>query len=111
MALTLDIQLKLDAAGLIEFFEADEGPWRDMAQKAFTYTREGFPVQAEVRPDDLAKTLKPFVEVDEGFRDELAEKKLRQKYWVDWFTALIIDRCWEELEDPEDDQETDDADD
>jgi len=31
------------------------------------------------------------------FRNYLAKKKLKQKYWSEWFAELIIDRVWSEL--------------
>jgi hypothetical protein len=31
------------------------------------------------------------------FRNYLARKKLKQKYWAEWFAELIIDRYWSEL--------------
>jgi hypothetical protein len=50
-----------------------------------------------VRPDDVAKTLRPVVEIDKALRGELDKKKLSQKYWIDFFTSLVIDRAWPTL--------------
>jgi hypothetical protein len=56
-----------------------------------------FPKGSKIRPDDVVKALLPIVEVDESIRTVLKAKKLRQKYWVAYFTDLIIDRTWDEI--------------
>jgi hypothetical protein len=37
------------------------------------------------------------VTITPEFRNYLAKKKLKQKYWSEWFAELIIDRVWPEL--------------
>ena len=96
MALTLEVEMRLERAGLIAFFAANEAAWRGVAQDAYDYTKKQFD-GAAVRQDDIAKALRPVVEVHKGLRDELDKKKLSQKYWIDFFTSLIIDRSWEGL--------------
>lgn len=97
MALTLDTEQKLESAGLVGFFESDQKMWIELVKKSFEYVTGNFPLDSRVRPDDVAKALKPMVEVHETLRDYLSANKLTQKYWISHFTDLIIDRTWEEI--------------
>jgi hypothetical protein len=96
MALTLEVEMRLERAGLIAFFTDNEAAWRGVAQDAYDYTKKQFD-GAPVRQDDIAKALRPVVEVHRGLRDVLDTKKLSQKYWIDFFTSLVIDRSWHGL--------------
>jgi hypothetical protein len=93
MALTLEIEQRLERAGLVAYFVANEVAWGAVAQEAYDYTKKQF-AGAQVRQDDLAKALRPVVEVHKGLTQALDKAKLSQKYWIDFFTALIIDRTW-----------------
>lgn len=96
MGLTAYKSVRLDAAGLIEFFAQEEPLWRSMAEHAFRYTSEFVTETGErVRPDDVIQVLVPALEVSEKLRERLA--KLTQQYWFTWFGELIIDRLWDEL--------------
>jgi pyruvate decarboxylase len=55
------------------------------------------PPSAKIRPDDVAKALQPFLEVDEDLIAYLNAQKLKQKYWVGDFGDLILDRVWGEI--------------
>src|SRR6185503_7646642 len=78
MALTLEAEQKLEKVGLIAFFHHAERAWLDDAKKAFAYLRERFPENVSPRPDDVAKVLRPIIEVDRALQAELARKKLTQ---------------------------------
>lgn len=97
MGLTLDKEQKLKGAGLIDFFDEDATVWRELARKSYAYVRGNFPADLQIRPDDVAKVLEPIVEVNEDLRDYLSENKLKQKYWVGYFTDLVIDRTWGDI--------------
>jgi hypothetical protein len=97
MALTLDTEQKLESAGLIAFFESDQAMWIELAKKSFEFVKGTFPPDSIIRPDDVAKALKPVAEVHESLRDYLSAEKLTQKYWVAYFTDLIIERTWEAI--------------
>jgi hypothetical protein len=93
MALTLEIEQRLERYGLVAYFDANRAAWQDNAQDAYDYTKKAF-AGAQVRPDDVAKTLRPAVEIDKNLRRALDAKKLSEKYWIDFFTSLVIDRAW-----------------
>jgi hypothetical protein len=97
MALTLDIEQRLEDVGLIAFFNEDREPWKQLAKKTYDFLKGNFPEGSAIRPDDVAKALKPLVEVDEDLRSKLHESKLTQQYWILRFTDLIIDRTWNEI--------------
>jgi hypothetical protein len=101
MALTLEKEQRLDAVGLIEFFDDDQAGWRDLAKKSYDFFHGNLPGDSHVRPDDVAKVLGPMVEVNEELRDFLNEKKLKQKYWISDFTDLVIDRTWKAISEGE----------
>jgi hypothetical protein len=105
MALTLEKEQRLDAVGLIEFFDGEQATWRDLAKKSYDFFRANLPGDSHVRPDDVAKVLGPMVEVNEELRDCLNEKKLKQKYWISDFTDLVIDRTWGDISKGEPDAE------
>ncbi len=102
MGLTLEIEQRLEAAGMVVFFDRDRPNWVAAARQAYEFVKANFPPTSTVRRDDVSKALKPIVEVREDLREHLAREKLRQKYWVDYFVDLIVDRSWDELmEDPD----------
>ena len=48
----------------------------------------------------MAKAFVPILEVNETLKDYLNENKLRGKFWIKDFADLIIDRTWDELDEP-----------
>jgi hypothetical protein len=96
MALSAYKSVRLEAAGLIKFFEDEEGLWRSMAEHALRYAND-FVGEAneDVRPEDVIEVLVPALSVSEKLRARLA--KMPQQYWYLWFGELIIDRLWGEL--------------
>src|SRR3954452_5751294 len=97
MALTPDKEQKLGAADLIEFFNEDRSVWCEVAKKSYAYVKGNFPADSPIRRDDVAKVLEPIIEVNEELRDYLNENKLKQKYWISYFTDLVIDRTWDDI--------------
>ena len=59
--------------------------------------RGHYPDGAAVRRDDVAEVIVPFLTVDKTLSKSLAEKSLKQKYWVNDFGDLILDRTWQEI--------------
>jgi hypothetical protein len=100
VALTLDVEQKLDAVGLIDFYVEDAQSWNSAAQNAYDYVKGNFPNGSEIRRDDVAKALVPVIEVRDDLKDKLSALKLRQKYWIGYFADLIIDRHWNVLIQP-----------
>jgi hypothetical protein len=86
MALTLEILQRLTRAGLVAHFTANREAWQANAQDAYDYTKRAFDGE-QVRPDDVAKTLRPVVEIDKSLRTALDQKRLSQKYWIDYYIA------------------------
>jgi tRNA splicing ligase len=93
MALTLEMEQRLQRAGLVAHLDANAAAWHANAQDAYDYTKKAFAGQL-VRQDDIAKALRAAVEIDPPLRKVLDSKKLAQKFWIDFFTALVIDRTW-----------------
>jgi hypothetical protein len=94
MALTRIEEQKLEKVGLIAFFHHAQASWIDDARKAFAYLKERYPQNVNPRRDDVARVLAPVIEVSPALQDELARRRLTQKFWFAYFTNLIIDRSW-----------------
>ena len=98
MALSLNKLKRLTDAGLVELFEEDLKLWTAMAKDAYAYTSKFVRGSGnEVRPDDVVPTLTPALEVSDRLRTYLAERKLAQRYWYEWFAELIVDQLWADL--------------
>ncbi len=98
MALTLEVEQKLEAVGLVELFEADEDRWTDVARQTRVFLRNNFPGNAVIRRDDVAKAMVPILEVNQVLTDYLNENKIRGKHWIRDFADLIVDRAWDGLQ-------------
>jgi hypothetical protein len=96
MALTREIELHLERVSLVAYFNANEAAWRKAAQNAYDYTKTAFD-GGMVREDDIAKSLRTVIEVHRGLRKVLDAKRLSQKYWLDRFNDLVVDRSWDTL--------------
>jgi hypothetical protein len=94
VALTQKKLQDLKDASLIALLDNDGAAWKAKARHAYNATH-GF--IKEIRPDDVVALLIAELEVTPEFRNYLARKKLKQKYWSEWFAELIIDRYWSEL--------------
>lgn len=96
MALTREMEQRLERGGLIAHFNGSTAQWKANCQDAYDYTKKAFGGQT-VRPDDVAKALRAAVEIDVALRTVLDTNRLPQKYWIDFYTALVIDRTWDSL--------------
>jgi hypothetical protein len=96
VALSLNKLKRLEDAGLTGLFDADRKLWTAMTKDAYVYTRKF--VGGEVRPDDVVPTLVPALEVSDRLRTFLAQQRLTQRYWYEWFGELMVDRLWSDLQ-------------
>jgi len=94
VALTQKKLQDLKDASLISLLDDGAASWKAKARHAFNATHAFI---KEIRPDDVVPLLIAELEVTPEFRAYLARKKLKQKYWSEWFAELIIDRYWREL--------------
>ena len=94
MALTQKKLQDLKDTSLASLLEQGAAAWKAKARHAFHATHAFI---KEIRPDDVVALLIAELEVTPEFRNYLARKKLKQKYWSEWFAELIIDTYWDEL--------------
>lgn len=94
MALTQKKLQDLKDASLNSLLDSDTTAWKSKAKHAYTATNAFI---KEIRPDDVVPLLIAELEVTPELRYYLARKKLKQRYWSEWFAELIIDRFWSEL--------------
>jgi hypothetical protein len=99
MALTLQVQQRLERAQLVEYYEQTSATWLALAKKAYQFVKGNFPQGSTIRPDDVAEALLPLLKVSVNLTNALDERKLKQRYWRSDFCDLIIDRFWETLHD------------
>ncbi|HTV90141.1 MAG TPA: hypothetical protein VME41_14095 [Stellaceae bacterium] len=97
MSLTLEAEQRLTRAGLTQFFDRNRASWLANARETYEFLTRNFPDDATIRQDDVAKALRPIIEVDQTLRTELNRRKLSQRYWIGDFTDLIIERTWNEI--------------
>jgi hypothetical protein len=97
MALTLEAEQRLEAAGLVKLYESHKSTWKAAAKETKLFVKGNFPDGALIRRDDVAKALFPILEVNETLRTCLDTNKLRGKFWVKDFVDLIIDKTWDHL--------------
>ena len=95
MALNLNKLKRLEDSSLVTLFDDDRNLWTAMVKDAYSYTSRF--IKGEVRPDDVAPTLVPALEVSDRLRTYLASRRLTQNYWYLWFAELIVDRLWSDL--------------
>jgi hypothetical protein len=94
VALTQKKLQDMKDASLISLLEEGGPSWKAKARHAFNATHAFI---KEIRPDDVVALLVAELEVTPEFRSYLARKKLKQKYWSEWFAELIIDRYWNDI--------------
>jgi len=98
MGLTLEQQQRLERVGLDRLFGGQEALWTEIAESAYQYTKSiADRAQWTVRQDDVAPALIQALKVSVPLGTYLGQEKLTQKYWVEWFAHLILDRLWDHL--------------
>lgn len=98
MGLTAEVELSLRDASLIEFYERNEAAFEEVTRKSFDFAADQVAqIPLPLRRDDVGVFLVPALRTNERLREELARKKLRQKYWYERFADLILDRRWDEM--------------
>jgi len=105
MALTLEAEQRMEAVGVVGFYDADHMAWLGTVKSTKKFVAGNFPAGKMIRRDDVAKALVTIVEVHEGFQDFRNEKKLRGKFWNTNFADLLIDRTWDQLDEEDGDGE------
>ena len=99
MALTLKKLQRLEDAELTGLYTKHLKIWREKAENAYDFTKVFVELSGNnVRPDDVLPLLRPTLDVCDELRNFLADKKLRNQFWFEWFAELIIDRLWPELQ-------------
>lgn len=100
MALDALQEQMLRSIDLDRFLTQHNGKYRTMAEEAYDFTAQQLQRSNQiVRPDDVSGHLEAVVELDEDLKVYLARKRKTQRYWTRYFTYLILDRLWRDLED------------
>ena len=100
MGLTAQIELALQDASLIRFFDEHRAAFKAIAERSYAFAHDNVEATGlTLRKDDVATSLVVALQTNELLRDCLATKKLRQNHWYTRFSDLVMDRLWEELAD------------
>ena len=98
MGLTATKAVRIEDAELNKLFDKKRALWKGLAKEAYKYVAPPIKARGEkVRRDDLIPPLIPILEISSDLRDFLAEHRLTQKFWYQWFGEWIVDRVWDEL--------------
>jgi hypothetical protein len=97
MAISLAIQQHLEKAGLVEYHDAHEKHWRALAKKSHDFIKNNFPADYDVHQEDVCKALIILIEVNDLMNDYLSANKLKEKYWLKYFSDYILDQCWKDI--------------
>jgi hypothetical protein len=98
MALTAEEIQNLRNASLIKFFGDHKDLYLTKAKSAYQYAKAYVDAAQEpVRVDDAAGPLVLALKVGDPLVTYLADKKLTQKYWYNWFADYILDQLWKEV--------------
>lgn len=97
--LTADEYEQLRAAGLVDLYRNNKAVFTELAKKAYEYAEHAIkPSGHPVRPGDVATPLQQSLTYNEMVKKTFSKEKLRQKYWRTWFTELVLEQTWEELQ-------------
>jgi hypothetical protein len=89
---------KLQRAGLVKFLNDHPDAYKAMVKVALDSTKTILaPSKQRVRPDDLYDLVLVGIELDDTLAAFCAKPGLRATYWMKWFTDLVIDTFFEEL--------------
>ena len=98
MALTAEEIQSLRNVSLVDFFAKNKDLYLAKATRAYQYAKEYVDDAGEpVRVDDVAGPLVLALKVGDPIVGYLANKKLTQKYWYNWFADYVLDRLWAEV--------------
>jgi hypothetical protein len=98
VGLTAEVELVLQDAGLIDFFDENRAAFQEMAVTSLAYaTTYVEPTGIPTRVDDVAETLETALRTNEPLRLYLQAHHLKQKFQYRRFADLVLDRLWEEI--------------
>jgi hypothetical protein len=98
MGITAKKAVRIEDQELNKLFDKKRAMWKGLAKEAYKYVAPTIEARGEkVRSDDLIAPLMPVLEISSDLRDFLAERRLTQNFWYEWFGEWIIDRVWSEL--------------
>ncbi|MGB7103017.1 MAG: hypothetical protein WBD82_00270 [Acidimicrobiales bacterium] len=80
--------------------KANRTYYKQMATDAYAYTAKVLKATGQTpRPDDVSDHLEGAIDLDPKLNVFLQKAKAPQNYWKKWFTYLILDTFWKELDD------------
>lgn len=101
MALSLyELQL-LRKVRLDTLYDRNQDYWDHMITKAHVFAELNLLLEDSsynVHIEDVAKFLMPVLETNRALDRFLGINKLREKYWIRYFCAYILDHYWDKLQ-------------
>lgn len=100
MALTALEEERLKSIKAPEFLAKNTDHFKRMAADAYAYTAKVLSATGQKpRPDDVSEHLESAIDLDPTLRVFLQDARVTQNYWRTWFTFLVLDTLWKELQD------------
>jgi hypothetical protein len=99
MALTALEEERLKVIKAPAFLKKNKVYYKSMATDAYAYTAKVLKATKQTpRPDDVSDHLESAIDLDTKLNVFLQGAKAPQNYWKKWFTYLVLDTFWKELE-------------
>jgi len=94
MSLTLEIEHRLKSKGFDDLYEGHTPKWIEMAAKAKEYCETFITADETIRPGDISENLQNAIKTDTHFEAHLKAWKLKEKYWIRYFSDYILDKIY-----------------
>lgn len=99
MALNALEEERLKSIAAPKHLSSNKQHYKTMASDAYAYTAKVLKATGQKpRPDDVSEHLESAVGLDPKLQVFLQKARAHQQYWKKWFTYLILDTLWKELE-------------
>ncbi len=95
MAITLSKILDLEGQQFDGLFTHEHGTWTRLARLARDLVQEQMPVGQSPHIDDIAQILVPLIGMVPELKRHLGERKIRAKFWTEYFADYILFRIYQ----------------
>ena len=78
-----------------ELYAKNNHKWNEMVDNATKYAKTIMEKSGDkLRPADVSEILQNAIRIDPQFESYLQNKKLTQKFWVEWFADYAVEQVY-----------------